>query len=346
MILVYGSFLAVIIIAAAIIEFYIINKANRKLFIRYDLPQFTRYLTCQDVSGYCHDTVHFQSGKALLTGYLFNTTNSNGLIVIAHGLSGGSETYLPQIMYFVDKGWSVFSYDCTGSFHSEGVSTVGLAQSVLDLESALRFIENVPELSNLPIMLYGHSWGGYAVTAILNLKQNIKASVSLSGYNSPNEVLTYMLKKLTKGSWISIFAFISRPFIYIFHKVIFGRNATIAAIHGINTSNIPVMIIHGLKDNVIDIDGPSIISKKRQITNQNIVYEVTKGGHFDVFRTKNASQYMSTLDLEYTQLKSQYNGNIPYERQAEYYSKIDKKRYCELDDKLMGRIHEFYIKNR
>lgn len=60
---------------------------------------------------------------------------------------------------------------------------------MIDLDAALTYIKSNNRLINLPIMLYGHSWGGYAVTAILNGNHDISAVASISGFNSPSEFL-------------------------------------------------------------------------------------------------------------------------------------------------------------
>ncbi len=62
----------------------------------------------------------------------------------------------------------MFSFDCTGSHESRGKGTTGLPQLALDLNAALSYMESDSALDGVPIMLYGHSWGGYAVAAVLN----------------------------------------------------------------------------------------------------------------------------------------------------------------------------------
>lgn len=343
----YIFFSIIVAIVALFIyaEFYIIKKFHRKFFKRHDRPEFARYITHDNISGYNYDIINFKSGQYILSGYIYGIQNTKGLVVIAHGLGGGEENYLPQIMYFVDKGWKVFTYNCTGSFNSEGKNTVGLVQSVLDLKSALLYIHNNETLKDLSIMLYGHSWGGYAVTAILNYNIKVKAIVSISGYNSANELLTNVLQTLTQNSSIAILTKLSYPFVCIFNFLIFGTNSFIRAVEGINKSNISTMIIHGKNDEFIAIEGPSLINKKHLIKNDNVIYEATENGHFDVFRTKTASEYLKELDIEYELLKNEYIGNISTYAQNKYFSKIDKSKYSELDIQLMDRINAFYLKN-
>ena len=47
----------------------------------------------------------------------------------------------------------------TGSFDSEGKSTRGFPQGLLDLRAALDFIEGEGSLSSLPVLLFGNVFG-------------------------------------------------------------------------------------------------------------------------------------------------------------------------------------------
>ena len=55
---------------------------------------------------------------------------------------------------------------------------------------ALNHIENSEELSNLDILLFGHSWGGYAVSHVLNYEHDITGVVSIAGVNNPNDFIS------------------------------------------------------------------------------------------------------------------------------------------------------------
>ena len=81
-------------------------------------------------------------------------------MVLAHGLGGGAEGYLTQILYFVRQGYQVFSFDYTGYHLSGGKNSIGLPQALEDLDAALCFIESEKRFADLPVYLFGHSWGG------------------------------------------------------------------------------------------------------------------------------------------------------------------------------------------
>ena len=62
----------------------------------------------------------FESGENTLRGYIYGAENTKGLVVISHGLGFDAEHYLPEVLYFVEHGWRVFSFDNTGTHESKG----------------------------------------------------------------------------------------------------------------------------------------------------------------------------------------------------------------------------------
>ena len=208
---------------------------------------------------------HFYSGQNRLTAYIFGEDNHNGLIVIAHGLGGGAVNYLREITFFVDNGWRVFAFDKTGSHNSEGRGTRGLPQSAIDLNAALNYIAS--QNWDVPIMLYGHSWGGFAVTAVLNFDHDIRAVVSLAGFAEP-------MAMLHEGARLMIGAVgnVAYPFIWAYQQMLFGQYANLSAIDGINSGNVPVKIIHGRRDNVVSYSGAGIIAHRERIINPNVIF--------------------------------------------------------------------------
>lgn len=337
--------IALLVLCAVVILFAIGSMVTVKVlydssFRRAERPQFSAYLRYDDVPEYDRRIVRFESGRNLLTGYLFGEGNEKGLVVIAHGLGGGAESYLPEIIYFADQDWTVFAYDCTGSYASEGEGTVGLAQSLLDLDAALTYIRSNDDLSHLPVMLCGHSWGGYAVASVLTYDHPITAVVSIAGFNSPMEMVFEQAKGIM--GW---FAYLEYPFMWAYQTMLFGKAAWVSAVDGINKTDTPVMIIHGDKDDVISYTGPAIIAHRSKITNPNAVYktcsEEGRNGHSNLFYSEAALKYREELNEEYNELYYQYDGDIPDEVKAAFYAEVDRFLASELDPEFMDNINEF-----
>ncbi len=323
------------------VSLFLVKTLYDSNFPQYDRPQFSGFLTFDDMTNYPYTTVQFESGMNKLTGYIFGEQNDKGLVVISHGSGSGAERYLAEIVYFVDHGWRVFAYDNTGSYTSEGASTVGLSQSLLDLRAALNYVKNNESLRSLPLMLYGHSWGGYAVTAILNENHEISAVASIAGYNTPLG-LFYEQGKSQAG----FFGTIAYPYEWLYQRLLFGNDAGIAAVDGINSSGTPVMIIHGTADDLILYNGASIMAQKDAITNPNGVYvtrsEAGQDGHSSLLRSREALEYSAAKNQECKAISDSFGGNIPQDVRAAWYAGLDKWKTSELDSGLMDQIGSFF----
>lgn len=332
-------FLCVIFLAYIIGSFFIVRYVFHENFGRADIDEQSGYYRYEDYADkYDREEIHFNSRDNKLTGYIYGD-GDNGLVVVSHGLGGYSESYLSETLYFVDNGYTVLAYDNTGSGKSKGESTMGMAQSVIDLDAALDFAESDERLKDLPVFLYGHSWGGYAVTAILDFDHDIKASASVSGYSSPMDILFEQAQSMM----VKPFAFIEYPFIWLNNKITFGSKANISAVDSINSTDTPVLIIHGTDDKVIEFDGASIISHKNEITNPNVEYKVMEGkGHNDLFLDDDTAKYIKEKNEEYKKIYNQYNEKIPDEILNQYYDNVDKNKTSKISQSFMDDVNEFF----
>lgn len=333
------------VLVFSIISMVVIRIIYDKQFPRYDRydETVTSYLRYSDVElDYPRKIVSFKSGENKLQGYVYGMEQDMGLVVIAHGLGGGADSYLPHITYFVDKGWRVFAYDATGSFDSEGKSTKGFPQALIDLDAALQYISMQDEYNDLPIMLFGHSWGGYAVANALHYDHEISGIVSISGVNSPMEIILEQGKHMMGG-----FVYTQYPFLWLNQRILFGKVASLNAVDAINQSDVPVLIIHGTEDDLVDYNGSSIISKLDEITNSKVraisINEPGKNGHTNVYISDEAVDYINEINILYKELYDSYEGKIPYEVNQEFYSGIDRSLAHDLDPELMNEINTFFL---
>lgn len=335
------SILAILVIFS-IVSFIVVKVNFDDVFSRSQRQEPSGFYLYEDVKkDYDRELISFESGENTLQGYLYGAENTKGLVVVSHGLGGGADSYLPEIMYFVDNGYRVFAYDNTGCFSSEGDNCVGLVQSVLDLDAALSFIESDERFEDLDVLLYGHSWGGYAVTAIHNFDHDITASVSVAGFNDPMTMIVEW-GRLMMGDFIDI----ERPYIYLYQKTIFKDKLDITAVDGINKTDVPILLIHGSEDELIHIDGPATVAYKEQITNPNVEYKICdkerQNDHNHLFADITALDYIDEVNEIYTELWNEYDGKIPEDVRNDYYDKIDKSRVEKLDDEFMKDVLDFY----
>ncbi len=249
-----GFILLSSIISMIVVKF--IYSAQFPRFDRHDETVTTslRYVDLE--TAYPRHLVSFKSGNHRLQGYVYGLNQDQGVVVVAHGLGGGADSYLPQITYFVDQGWRVFAYDATGSFDSEGKTTKGFPQALIDLDAALTYVNTQSEFANLPILLFGHSWGGYAVATILHYDHEIAGVVTVSGANSPMDMIVEQGQRMMGG-----FINTQYPYLWLYQRILFGEIVSLNAVDAINRSDIPVLIIHGTEDELIAYNGSAIIAK-------------------------------------------------------------------------------------
>ena len=344
---VIGISIAGFILIFSIISMIIVMFIYNGQFPRYDRhdTSVTAGLRYDDLKEqYQRNMVSFNSGKNRLQGYVYGSNNEQGLVVVAHGIGGGADSYLPQITYFVDQGWRVFAYDATGSFDSEGKTTKGFPQSLLDLDAALTYINTQEEYAALPVLLFGHSWGGYAVANILHYDYDIAGIVTVSGPNSSMEMIIEQGRSMMGG-----FIDIQYPYLWLYQLILFGETASLNAVDAINQSDVPVLIVHGTEDESVAYDGSSIISNIDAITNPHVkalsLSEPGQNGHKNLFNSVASRKYIDEINIEYRKLYDHYEHNIPYEVKQDFYSKIDRSLAQDLNRELMDEIQSFFLES-
>lgn len=294
---------------------------SRADYNEYDTAHFFMYSDI-DNKKYPREKIKISSGEHELTGYLYGSENTKGLIIISASHRFPNDVKLSEITFYIDSGWIVLCYDFTGCFDSEGSSMIGYSQSVYDLDAILNYVENTPKFTGLPVMLYGHSLGGYASAAILQFNHNVTAAIIASGFDTPKEQWKYSIKRYT-----GFFHILLSPFTNMFIAMKYGNDAHLSALEGINKADIPVLIISGTTD--VYYGGESPIYRKREyIMNQKCIFKLMDklghNGHYEYFLTDAAIEYQKLT------------GSMSIK------GIVDKSLYMEHDMALMDLLNDFY----
>lgn len=336
-------FIVLFFLVFSLVSFILVHMNFLYNFGKAETPERSIYPRFADYPGFTGEPLSFQSGKNTLRGDLFGQKNRKGLLILSHGIGGGAEDYLAEIVYFVDHGWKVLAFDNTGSYRSEGKGTRGMAQSAIDLKAALDYAQRDSALKDLPVVLYGHSWGGYAVAAVLGGDHKIAAAVSVSGYERPMSILMEQAERM-----MGPFARVEYPYIWIYNRILFGGDADRSAISAINATDTPILILHGSGDEAIDPDGASILARRDRITNPGAEYmirnEEGQNGHNTLLVSSAAAIYQQEIQEAGQALREKYEGNpekIPAEELDSYYNGIDRLRVSQLDMAAMDQIEAF-----
>ena len=320
--------------------------AYNALFPRYNRPDYS--LTA---GNYCYERVqdslsreefYFSSKNEKLKGYYYPAENSKGLVVVAHGYHAGADDYIPLIAYMVGCNYSVFTYDVTGTYDSEGESQVGWCQSLIDLDYALRYVEKTEPYSTQPLFLIGHSWGGYAATSVLSLHKNVRACAGIAPMNNAPMIM------VEKGEeYVGKLADTAKPIFTAYQKLLFKNYVKYNGVMGINSVDIPVLIAQGVDDKTITYDGQSVMAHKEEITNPNVRYYVgygEQGDHNNIWHSVRAANYQKEVESQLKKLQIEKGGKLTDDEKREFYKSVDHTLYSEVNEELMEQIVAMFDK--
>lgn len=285
----------------------------------------------------------FQSEDVTLAGYKYSKTGQDvkGIVVISHGLGGGGHnTYMPFIDYFTSNGYYVFAYDARGNDNSGGNSVEGLPQGIICLDNALHHITAIEEYKELPITLFGHSWGGYSVGNVLCMHPDIKAAVIISGFNESEDLLEYQGRK-----WAGEGVHIPMLYLKLYERIKFGEEFTdISALQGFENTEAGIMIVHSKDDTTVPARYG--YDKFYEAFGESdrfefVLYE--DKGHNYLFYSEAAWEYREQLNADYKSYVEDNGKEYNAETKEKFMNKhLDKKKCFEPDPVLMEKILDMF----
>ncbi len=282
-----------------------------------------------------------------LAGYLYSTgENQRGIVVMAHGFGGGGHnSYMDCADWFARNGYYVFAYDATGTDRSEGDGTCGAPQGVIDLDYAISFVEACGDIPDLPIVLFGHSWGAYSVSAVLSFHPEVRAVIACSGFNRSSDMFESGGKEQAGAAMDAML-----PFVRAYERIRFGKYASATALDGFASTDASVMIVHSADDNVIGIGyGYDRYYEKYKDDPRFTFIRFEDRGHNDIFREMDTAyrdeinaefaRWVEALDYKPEEDKERFAG----EKAAYIAEHVDRVRLNgRPDEELFARFLDFY----
>lgn len=324
--------------------------AYRAIFPRYERPDYAlvpgEYLYSRIADRLPRRELTFKPHNHALKGYFYPTDKGCGTVILRHGIHAGADDYLPLTEGLVRRGYNVFTYDATGTYESEGESTVGMCQAIIDLEATVKYLRRQDEIKSAPLYLLGHSWGAYAVASSLCSIDGISGVAAISGMNNGVNMISDKAREYVKAEKL-----MSLPdaVFHMYQKLLFGKYVDMCAVDGINRADVPTLIAHGVDDTVVRFNTQSIISGANSITAQGVDYYLGKGlngGHDTVWHSPDAVAYQmeikSELSLIRMKLGSAASDGQLAERKADLCSKIDHRKYSAPNEALLDRIDKTF----
>ncbi|ARU58399.1 alpha/beta fold family hydrolase [Oleiphilus messinensis] len=154
------------------------------------------------------EKVAFDSLGDQLQGLLFTPSERQNCafsaVIVAHGAIDRKENFFEFAQYLCESGFVVLALDMHGHGESAGRRYhVRMSEWVPDIDAAITFLTNRPEVDAAKIGLFGFSSGGTAVlkAAAMDLQQKVGAVVTLDATVRPvvNQLETLAFNLL---SWV------------------------------------------------------------------------------------------------------------------------------------------------
>lgn len=272
-----------------------------------------------------------------LQGYLYEVENSAAIAVVVHGIHSGADDYLPLIKKITEGGYSVFAFDCTGTYSSEGETLVGMCQNLSDLNECLNFLADAPFAKGKHVFVVGHSWGGYAAASVLALHPEVRAAVLIAPMNNASTIMAEQSERHNGPPTELV-----KPIFDIFQTLAFHDLVQYDGVYGINSTSARVLIAQGINDTVISHNKESITAQRKKIDNPRVEYLWCTGSestHNGVWHSPASAEYMRKV-ADTVAVREYLRGAPLTEAELrEYYSGIDHRLYSEVSEQLMERIY-------
>ncbi len=332
---------AAVVLTLTVIPFCISGAVYSAVFARrFQTAEHLKFYV-DDFEGLTEERMTFESKGRTLQGYLYSREDldAKGVVVICHGFGGGGcNQYMDSADFFVRNGFYTFMFDATGNDLSEGSGTCGIPQYTIDLDAAISFIKQDERIGQLPVMLFGHSMGGFSACNVLNLRDDIASVAEIAGFCESTDMIAREGEQA--AGKISL---ILMPYVKLFETLAFGENVSGDVIPALKNSDCTVMVIHSADDATVPIEyGYDKLYKEFGGDDRFTFVRYEDRGHSYADISDEAREYLKKYNDEY---KAFCGEGDPSPEMKERFLKdnLDRTVWAgALDKELYGRIAEMF----
>ena len=159
---------------------------------RYDKEIGVPYYQTSDFKGLKEESFAFTNSKGIELKYFYfyyDNYRKDKIVLFLHGLACGHAAYFAEIDALARRGYKVLTLDYTGCGDSQGKCLGSLNTPTRDVNELLDYL-----MLDKPIVLVGHSLGGYTALNTISLRKEIKKAVVISGFLSIKSIGDALIK--------------------------------------------------------------------------------------------------------------------------------------------------------
>ena len=277
--------------------------------------------------------------KKKINGYIYykEGNKNKGFIILSHGLFGTHVQYLKDICFLVNNGYKVLAYDQYGCGISEGKNQEYLAHGIYVCENVIKDVIHRNINENLPLILYGHSWGAYSITGAIKSYPQIRKVIARSGPIGPRVSGRDLFKVYNKNIYRFIYLgyniayFLLIPFLY-----------RINATRGPKKNKETKILFIQAKDDPMVFFNHSLANYYIKHKQDNCIVKLTeKGLHNSLISIRGQVKYKELVS-EYSKIKKESEIAIRNDLLKKYMLKLsDRDSLYPLNEEVSNQILDF-----
>ena len=292
---------------------------KKRMLHRYDKDGYTPYLSSENFAGLNKETHTFINSLGVEISYFYyyyDSYNPNLIILFLHGLGPGQTAYTREIETLAKMGYKVLTLDYMGCDSSKGDRLPSLNEPTRDVDDLLNLL-NLKE----QVVVIGHSLGAYTTLNIMNIRDELKKAVVISGFLRPDIVLNALLgTKLFSAS-------IAR-----YEKKIETKYYPIDNFEYVKNTNNKLLFIHSKDDPVVNY--AAAMKPVLEANNPNIQILTVDGRGHNPNYSDSAAKTVTEVFGKYYKLKKDEDKKALMEKQ-------DVWAMTEQDIEIFNKIKSF-----
>ena len=304
----------------------LVSYLYKKQFVcRYDKEVGFPYYSYSDFKGLNQEEYTFINSKGIEIHYFYfyyDNFKDDKIVLFLHGLAPGHAAYFAEIDALARRGFKVLTLDYTGCGDSKGKILGSINQPTRDVNELLDLLK-----IEKPIVVVGHSLGGYTSLNIINLRKEIKKAVILSGFLSAESIIGPIIKNKFFSSRI-----------LKYEKKVYPEYYDLKNIDYLKTTDDDLFFIQSEDDSVI----PYSVSLKvvEEIDNKNIRTLKVQNRKHNPNYSDAAINYMNDVFGGYYSLLRQKKLKTDAEK-INYFKDVSLSKLVEQDEEMFDQIAAF-----
>ena len=308
----------------------LIAHVYKKQFVcRQDREVGVPFYTVSDFEGLKEESFAFVNSKNIEIKYYYfyyDNYKEDKIVLFLHGLAPGHAAYFAEINTLAKRGYKVLTLDYTGCGESQGKLLGSIFTSTKDVNELLDYLK-----IEKPIVLVGHSMGGFTALNTINLRKEMKKAVIISGFLNPLSIFNAQIKN----------NFIVSHILKYEKKMYPDYFNNINNIEYLKTTEDDLFFIHSDTDTMVPYE--SSMKVVEQIDNPHIKTLLIPNRKHNPNYTDEAVDYMNTAFGTFYYLIQEKKIKTDQDK-IDYFKDISLPKMVEQDEELFDKIIEFIEK--